>query len=184
MARFRTADRRRNREGATAVEFALVALPFAFVMFAILEIGVVFVLDSILENSVVEAGRLVRTGQAERAGFSQARFKTELCSRMSIFQNDCSARATVDVRVIPRFDDPDVPDPTAGGSFNGSGTTYQGGDPGNIVLVRVWYRQPLITPFLSQGLSRLNDGATLLTASTAFRNEPWVTPTGGGGTGA
>ena len=40
------------------------------------------------------------------------------------------------------------------------------------MLVRVWYTQPLLTTFMSQGLSRLNDGTVRMTATTAFRNEP------------
>ena len=30
----------------------------------------------------------------------------------------------------------------------------------------------LLTTFLAQGLSRMNDGTAMLTATTAFRNEP------------
>jgi hypothetical protein len=90
---------------------------------------------------------------------------------MSIFSADCASRATVDVREIPQFNTV-PPDPMAGGSFSTAGLTYTNGDPGDLVLVRVWYQQPLLTTFMAQGLSRLNDGSVRLTATTAFRNEP------------
>jgi Flp pilus assembly protein TadG len=161
----------RSSDGSAAVEFGMVALPFVFMMFAILEIGLVFVTDSVLENATIETGRLVRTGQASDQSMTAATFKTALCGRMSIFSGDCASRATVDVRVIPQFNTT-PPDPVTGGTFNTGVLTYNNGAAGDLVLVRVWYRQPLMTTFLAQGLSRMNNGAALLTATTAFRNEP------------
>jgi len=161
----------RAREGSAAIEFGMVALPFTLMVFAILELGLVFVTDSILENAAIETGRLVRTGQASASGMTKEQFKTALCSRMSIFSADCASRATVDVRVIPQFATT-PPDPMAGGTFDSGSLGYTNGAPGDLILVRVWYRQPLLTTFLAQGLSRLNDGAAMMTATTAFRNEP------------
>jgi Flp pilus assembly protein TadG len=163
----------RRRDGSAAVEFAMVALPFAFMMFAILELALVFTLDSILENATIETGRLVRTGQAEKQGMTAAQFKTQLCNRMSIFAPNCSAKVTVDVREIPQFRSPNAPDPMSSGSFNVTNMTYTSGQPGSLMLVRAWYRHTLITPFLSQGLSRLGNNEAVLTATTAFRNEPF-----------
>lgn len=163
---------RRAREGSAAVEFAMVALPFFFMLFAVLELALVFVLDSVLENASIETGRLVRTGQADAQSFTAATFKSNLCRRMSIFSGDCASKVTVDVRVIPQFSAP-VPDPLGGETFNPDIAIYNGGEPGDIVLVRSWYRHRLMTPFLSQGLSRMKDGTAILTATTVFRNEPY-----------
>ena len=159
------------REGSAAVEFGMVALPFFLMVFSILELGMIFVTNSILENATVETGRLVRTGQASAQSMTAAQFKTSLCGRMSIFSADCATRASVDLRVIPQFAIT-PPDPMAGGTFNEGALSYTNGNPGSLMLVRVWYRQPLLTTFLAQGLSRLNDGTVRLTATTAFRNEP------------
>lgn len=161
----------RSRDGSAAVEFGMVALPFCLMMFAILELGMVFVIDSVLENATIETGRLVRTGQASAQSMTPEQFKTSLCSRMSIFSGDCATRATVDVRRIPQFA-VTPPDPMAAGTFSTDDLGYTNGQPGDLILVRVWYRQPLLTTFMAQGLSRLNDGASILTATTAFRNEP------------
>lgn len=153
----------------------MVVLPFCLMIFAILELGIVFVTDSVLENATIETGRLIRTGQASAQGMTADKFKTALCSRMSVFASDCPSRATIDVRVIPQFATT-PPDPMAGGVFSDAGLTYTNGQPKNIMLVRVWYRQPLVTTFMSQGLSRLNDGTARMTATTAFRNEPFTPP--------
>ena len=161
----------RNRDGTAAVEFGLVVLPFCVMIFAILEVALIFTLDSVLENAAVATGRLVRTGQASAQGMTAAQFKTSLCSRMSVFQGDCAANATIDVRVIPQFNTT-PPDPLAGEGFDPSGLTYANGNPGDLILVRVWYQHALLTSFLSQGLSNVGDRTAMLTATTAFRNEP------------
>jgi Flp pilus assembly protein TadG len=165
---------RRSRDGSSAVEFAMVAFPFFFMLFAIMEVGLIFVTDSILENATIETGRLIRTGQAANSSLTAAQFKTSLCSRMSIFSSDCASRATVDVREITQFRNVNPPDPLANGtSFDTSGLTYVTGQPGSLMLVRVWYKQTLITPFMAQSLSKLGNGAAMLTATTTFRNEPY-----------
>ncbi len=164
---------RSERGGATALEFAMVALPFFFMMFAILELGRVFVLASTLENAAMDAGRLIRTGQIQTTGGTAATFKTAICQRMGIFGGDCQSRLSIDVRVLPQFNNPSAPDPMAGGTFSEGQLTFQPGDAEDIILVRSWWRQPLFTPFMAAGLSRLNDGNVVLSSATAFRNEPY-----------
>lgn len=164
-----------RRRGASAIEFAFVGLPFFFMLFAILEVGLIFLTDSVLDGATKQAGRLIRTGQAAGANMTAAQFKTKLCEGMGVLGGDCAARATVDVRVLTQFRNQTPPDPTANGvSFDNSELTYVTGQPGSLVLVRVWYRQPLITPLMSQALSRLKDGNALLMATTTFRNEPYA----------
>jgi Flp pilus assembly protein TadG len=54
----------RAREGVTALEFALVAVPFLTIMFAILETGYVFFLAILIEGATADASRQIRTGAA------------------------------------------------------------------------------------------------------------------------
>ena len=49
--------------GATAVEFAMVAGPFFFVLGSTCETGLMLFTEYVLQKSVQEAARLVRTGQ-------------------------------------------------------------------------------------------------------------------------
>lgn len=152
----------------------MVAAPFFFMLFAILELGLVFLTDSTIENAVQETGRLVRTGQAQTAAMSAQTFKDEVCERMSLLATDCDARTTVDVRVINQFQNVDPPDPMEDGeTFDDSDLIFETGEPGSLILVRVWYEKPLITPFMSEGLSRLDNGKMVMTATTTFRNEPY-----------
>lgn len=150
----------------------MVALPFCFMMFALLELGVIFTLDSVLSNATHGSSRLIRTGQAQAATMTAQQFRDDLCSRMSVFATQCDERVRIDVRVIPAFDSP-LPNPMANGtSFDDSQLVFQPGTINSLVVVRVWYQQPLMTTFLGQALSRLNDGTVRLVSTTAFRNEP------------
>lgn len=165
--------RRRRREGAAAVEFALVATPFFFMMFAVLELGVVFLVDSVLENATLEASRIVRTGRADTENISEGQFKAALCGEMSVFEGDCLERADIDVRVIPQFRNSLPPSPIANGTLDEGALDYLTGEAGDLILIRVWYSQPLVTPFMSQALSRLDSGDAVISVTTAFRNEPY-----------
>src|SRR5690606_27886039 len=117
----------RDRRGATAVEFAMVAAPFFFMMFAILEIGVVFMISNQLENATMAAGRLVRTGQSHQQGMDAAGFKAAVCDRIIGFTNNCADKLSIDVRVIPRFENPNPPDPMSSGTFRENGLTFDDG---------------------------------------------------------
>ena len=119
------------------------------------------------------ASRLVRTGQADTGNISAAQFKTALCAEMSVFEGDCASRADVDVRVMPQFTDGIPASPIRNGVMNTADLQYNKGQPGDLMLVRVWYSQPLVTPFMQQAMSRLNSGAAVISVATAFRNEPY-----------
>ncbi len=155
----------------------MVATPFFFMIFAVLELGLVFLVDSVLENAVMETSRLIRTGQADTGNISASQFKTALCAEMSVFQGDCASRADVDVRVMPEFSD-GIPDsPIKNGAMDRNELQYDRGEPGDLMLVRVFYSQPLVTPFMQQAMSRLSSGAAVISVATAFRNEPYRGPT-------
>jgi Flp pilus assembly protein TadG len=54
---------RKNEDGATAVEFAIVVLPFFGLVFAVIEIGIFFFASRYLEDGVFNAGRKALTQQ-------------------------------------------------------------------------------------------------------------------------
>ena len=167
---------KRGREGAAAVEFALVALPFFVLILAILEIAVVLTVSALLETATMNSGRLVRTGQVSKT-MTQAEFKAEICARMMVFSSQCMGRLYLDVRPVDTFSNPLVPDPIDKDGqgqtvFDESKTSFQPGQARDLMMVRVWYRQPTLTPFLNQAMSRVS-GDSLLHATSAFRNEPY-----------
>src|SRR5215831_11305299 len=72
-----------RNDGATAVDFALVAAPFLALLFAIMETGLVFFAGQTLETTAADASRLIMTGQAQNQNFDQNAFKTAVCARIS-----------------------------------------------------------------------------------------------------
>lgn len=151
----------------------MVAFPFFLMIFAVLELGLIFMIDTVLENASLQASRLIRTGQASGGQITAAAFKQRLCDNMSIFASDCPSRVNVDVRVLPQFRNANPPDPIVNGQMDQTQLQYLPGGPGDVVLIRAFYRHTLITPLMSQALQKLNSGEAVLTVTTAFRNEPF-----------
>ena len=162
----------RDRAGATAVEFAMIAAPFFFLLFAMIEIAAVFFTSTVLENAVLEASREIRTGQAQTGGMSAGEFRQEVCDRIAVI-GDCD-RLEIDVKVFEDFDTVDQSSPIlADGSMDDSSFGWDPGDAGDIVLVRVFYRWTLMTPNFGGALSNMAGNQRLITAATVFRNEPF-----------
>jgi len=162
-----------DETAATAVEFSLVALPFVALMFAILETGMMFFAAQTLETAVSNAGRLVRTGQAQSAGLNMDTFKAKICDQiMSLFA--CTANLKLDVRTFTNFSDMNFARPLdANGNLKTDDFKYDPGKGGQIVLVRAYYEWPTFVTKLGNNLTDLADGNRLLGAAAAFRNEPF-----------
>nr|QQZ50147.1 pilus assembly protein [Phenylobacterium glaciei] len=72
------------RRGTTAIEFAIIALPFCVMMFGIIELGLVFMVSVTLQNATDNAARQIRTGGFQTSGSSaKGDFKTLVCNRMA-----------------------------------------------------------------------------------------------------
>lgn len=167
----------REQQGAAAVEFALVALPFLALLFAILETALVFFAGQTLETAAAEASRLIMTGQAQTAGYSKEDFKTQVCNRIyGLF--DCSGGVYVDVKQYSDFSSVSNTKPVANGTFDSSKLDYVPGGPGCIEAVTLYYQWPIYVSLLGNNLSNLNGNKRLLAATAVFRNEPFST-TGG-----
>lgn len=163
---------RRDRKGATAVEFALIAGPFFFFLMALVEVAAVFFASTVIENAVLESAREIRTGQVQAGGMDADGFRDAVCARVEVIA-DCN-RLEFDVRVFEDFDTSGAP-----GAINGDGELddenmgYDPGEAGDIVMVRVFYRWPLLMPNFFGRLSNLPANERLITSATVFRNEPW-----------
>ncbi|GGE40919.1 pilus biosynthesis protein TadE [Marinicauda pacifica] len=160
----------RERSGATAVEFALVALPFFTLIMAIIEIALVFFVGTMMDNALNESAREIRTGRLQTQGGSEESFRDELCRRVAMI-SDCTL-ISVDVRTYENFSQTDFSSPIgAGGSFDSSGFNFTPGGPSDIVVVRAYYPMKLFLP--SIGLANLPGNKRLIASATAFRNEPY-----------
>ena len=166
----------RDQNGASAVEFALVALPFLALLFAILETALVFFAGQTLETAVADASRLILTGQAQTANYSQQDFKKAVCDRIyGLF--DCNG-VYVDVKQYSSFSAVNNMSPVNNGNFDTTKMTYVPGGPGCIEVVKLYYRWPVYVSLLGNSLSNLNGNYRLLVATSVFRNEPYATSGG------
>lgn len=162
------------RDGATAVEFALIATPFLALMFGVLELGMVFMVSTTLDNATETAARKIRTGEFQTAGGGSANtFKTAICDSMSWLGASCATKLNVDVRTFPKFADVTLTDPITNGAFDSSKTTFVPGDREDIVVVRAYYEWTLITPMMNSGLASLGGTKRLIYSTVTFRNEPY-----------
>jgi Flp pilus assembly protein TadG len=165
----------RQQDGAAAVEFALVALPFLALTFAILETALVFFADQTLEAAVSDTSRLIMTGQAQTAGFSQADFKQAVCNRLAGGLFDCANGVYIDVKNYSSFTSISTASPVTSGKLDKTKLAYTPGGPGCIEVVSVYYQWPIYVSLLGNNLANLSNGTRLLVATSVFRNEPYDT---------
>lgn len=163
----------RAQDGAAAVEFALVAAPFLALLFAIIETALVFFAGQTLEYAVTQSGRLIMTGQADAGGYDQTAFKNQVCARI-IAMFDCANKLYVNVQKSSTFASASTTTPVDGsGQFDKTKMTYDPGNPGDIVVVSVYYQWPIYVSLFSDNLSNQTGGNRLLVATSVFRNEPY-----------
>jgi Flp pilus assembly protein TadG len=163
----------RAQDASAAVEFALVATPFLALIFAILETALVFFAGQTLETAASNSARLIMTGQAQTAGYSQADFKTAVCNHLINSMFNCANGVYVDVKTYASFAAINNAPPVVNGKLDTANMAYTPGTPGDIVVVRLYYQWPIYVSLLNGSLANLNGGNRLLVATAVFRNEPY-----------
>ena len=116
---------RRSQQGATAVEFALIAPAFLAMLIAVLQTCVFVFAQQTLQNAAVQAGRLIMTGQVQNGNVTQSQFLNSICPM-----------------IRPLFTS------TPQLNYDGQGQvtnswSYDPGTPGQVVIVRLIY-QPMV----------------------------------------
>jgi hypothetical protein len=176
IAAARAANRfRGNKRGSAAVEFALVAPMFFALLFAIIETGLVFFASQSLETALQDSARMIQTGQAQIAKLNKQSFKQSVVCPNTSALFDCTNGIFVDVTSYPSssgFGSVAISDPISGGAFVDN-TKYNPGGPGDIVVVRLFYQWPLFVTGLGYNIANLSGGKRLLSATAAFKNEPY-----------
>ena len=169
-----------DRRGSTAMEFAMLAIPFALLVFAILESCISFAGQEVMANITDDVARQLRTGQLQRTNVTESSIKQLICSRLEIIvAQDCPG-LFVDLREYSSFADA----ATAGFRIDGNNIVLtQGGSdktftvsPGlaeSINMLRVFYKWPVMTDLLAKQMQNFTDGTTLHFASVTWQNEPF-----------
>lgn len=115
---------------------------------------------------------MIMTGQAQIAKYDKQSFKQKVvCANVSSLF-DCMNGIFVDVESYSSFSTVSISDPITAGSFVDN-TQYSPGGPGDIVVVRLFYQWPIFVTALGYNLANLSGNKRLLSATAAFKNEPY-----------
>lgn len=164
----------RDERGAAAVEFAMIAAPFFFLIFGLLEVCMLFIMSTVMEHAVSESSRAIRTGQAQQADdFDESDFRDMICSKVFDLL-DCDERLHIDVERLDSFGGGSIGSPLdESGNVDASEFGFDPGGPNEVVAVRAYYEWSLITPVLSAPLVNMSGSKHLIQANAVFRNEPY-----------
>lgn len=187
LARPITALRRfaRDRRGATAVEFALISIPLMLLLFGILELCLILLVTATLDTATDFAARNIRTGVFQKSGaITEADFAGLVCRNMSWLQPACAGdteidadhpgtqRLQVEAESFASFAAAASPTVHTPEEFADNTLCWSVGNPGDIVLVKTYFRWPIFTPLMRPFFA--NDGnMRRLEATRLFRNEPF-----------
>jgi Flp pilus assembly protein TadG len=174
----------RDKSGTSAIEFALLALPFMMVVFASLETFTAFTAEQLLANATETMARKVRTGQITSTT-TQEQFRNAFCAEISVLMT-CSAteakipsKLFIDVRSFSDFSQIPQTIPRKNGDLDTTGFQFAPGGPTTITIVRAYYRWEVITDLVRPYITNLRPAGSsmpkdyLMVATTAFRTESY-----------
>ena len=176
---------KKNEQGATAIEFAMVIGPFLFLLFGIMSVGFYYFVVFSLEHAVETAARVIRTGQAQTqlpSAMTVSQFKSLVCTKLPpMMACGGTDKIRVNVQSFAGYGAVTPPSCTDGGGnlIATAGQSYNPGGANAIVLVTVCYEWTLsntmanIPYWISPGGARMNNGSTMVQASVAFTTEPY-----------
>jgi Flp pilus assembly protein TadG len=184
-----------DENGVTAIEFAMVGIPFFMMLFGIMGVGFYFFSIFNIENAIEQASRPLRTGEAQKASTTKVQFSKAVCDQLAGFFDCQSTSSTNKMRIqvvnvtalqaatagaLPAIGQCIGKDKDALGNFVGpdilipdNQTVYQVPNATQTVVVTVCYEMDLLQniPFIKLG--NMPSGTTMIQASTAFKTEPY-----------
>jgi Flp pilus assembly protein TadG len=181
MAWCRLAQRWRvqARSGSAGIEFAFIAPVFFVLLMGTMEVGIMYFSQFVLQNATTDAARLIRTGQVASGNMTQAQFRTYICNEISPVLN-CDANLQIDVESYTNFSSATIGNPLlANNTLNPALNNYSTGAACSVVVVRAFYTWSVATPLLTTFIVNMANNDHLLTATAAFRNEPFSTGVSG-----
>lgn len=170
----------KNQDGAAAVEFAFVSIPFFLILFSIMEQGFFFLGHRLIDAGVNEIAREVKTRQITANNTSEQKFKQTLCNKPLMALFDCN-KLSVDVRTIASFEKPTDPPVLDNGDLDTSDFGFAPGGRSTINVVRAYYDWPTVLDWGNMakagwagitGEGMGTRGYRRIVGSSAFLNEP------------
>jgi Flp pilus assembly protein TadG len=176
-------------DGASAIEFSLVAMPLILTLVGIIEVALILFVNVLLEGAVRDSARYGITGFTS-GGMDRAATIRQIVEDRTVGLIDMS-KVKIETLVYQNFEDIGKPEPfTDESPFDGAYNTGEPfvdvngngkwdadmgaagvGGPGAVVVYRISYDWPLLTGLLAPMLG--SGGYVPLSVSTAVRNEPF-----------
>jgi len=159
----------KKKEGSTAIEFSLLAIPYVFLTVGIIELGIMYAAASLLEGATASAARLIRTGQIQQAvGDPEQMFRDAICGYATVLIN-CN---DIVLEVIPLASFADFSGPTYDANGNMVSAGFDAGGVSDNILIRVSYRYTMMTPFIGPLLAG-PDSSHLFVSTIVLQTEPY-----------
>jgi Flp pilus assembly protein TadG len=172
---------KRQEDGSTAIEFAIVSTPFLMFIFALTGIALYFFIISSIEKGMDQSSRPIRTGQAMCANTTVDQFKQNICNgagkwvkctKLQIFVKHYTDWSTLNS---------DTPQPCVDANGNVITNTVSGssfiaasaGSASDVVIVTGCYKWDFTAKIPFFHLGNMADGSLMMQTATAFQAEPY-----------
>lgn len=170
---------KQNEDGATAIEFAMVAAPFFILVFMLIGFAMYFFVMNSLDKGMDQTSRLVRTGQAQKSNMTVNGFKQAVCdgaggwikcNKVQVFVQKFADWNSVAPQACLNSSGAQV---TNSASGSDPIATYSGASS-NIVVVTTCYKWEFAQSIPYVKLGNMSDGSMMMQTATAFRTEPYT----------
>ena len=158
--------------GATAIEFALLAVPFFFLILGILELSLFYASGVMLEGAATSAARVIRTGQVQDAEEPQDLFEDTMCDKVGALIS-CNDIVYESIK-LDNFNDVQDAAPRYDEDGNMISAGFDPGQEEEVIMVRLAYRHQFLTPLLGPFLeSEQGSNSALHISTVVMRTEPY-----------
>ncbi len=172
----------RDRAGATAVEFSLLAAPTLFMLYAIFQIGLNYFMAAQLDYATQKAARAVSTGAVSTAGLTASQFQNQVCGYLS--SSFSCGNVFINMAIVPTGQFPSAyynyvkADQSAliVPALNSSNDTFCPGAGGQYIVLQILYPISYFSSFFMASNAITYQGHTVyvLMSSITFKNEPFT----------
>lgn len=170
----------KRRDGASAIEFALLALPFFIIIFASFETFLAFSAEQVFANANEAMARQIRTGQIKAAN-GEAAYRKAFCEEIKILM-PCSTKELtqadklfIHVESVPSYSAITKAVTLIDGDLDTSKFKFAPGGKQSINIVRAYYRWDIITdlvrPMITNVRSADGSRSYLMVATVVIQNE-------------
>ena len=161
-----------GRQGATAVEFALIAPAFLAVLIALFQTAVFLFAQMTLQTAAVQVGRYFMTGQAQNGGWTATTIQNKICPQIQALFTCANVIVVAQSYASFAAANTSAPQLYSGGQPVTS-FAFDPGTPGEVMVVQLVYKWSVVSGPLGFVLSNLPNNAAEMMGVTAIRVEPY-----------